>query len=417
MKILQVNNVYRKGSTGKIVYDIHAELQRQGVESVVCYGRGVRVDEPNVYKICPEWYSKLNNLWSRITGVMYGGLRLSTHRLIKIIEREKPDVVHLHCINGYFINIYKIVAYLNHYHIKTILSLHAEFMHTANCGHALDCERWKTGCGHCPRLKRETKSVLLDGTHRSWLLMKRAFDGFSDNLIVSSVSPWLEDRAKQSPIMSDFKHVVVLNGLDTTIFHLNDKQKSRKAFDVPSDKKVVFHATPTFSINKGHIKGGWYVCEVAKQMSDVLFVIAGCHAENIEVPQNVKLLGQVSNQTELAQLYSMADATLLTSQRETFSMVTAESLSCGTPLVGFKAGAPEQIALQDYSQFVEYGDVMACVRALRGFITKEWDNKSIEREAHIKYSREAMVSEYLKVYKDMLMLSNGKAGKNENIGS
>ena len=406
MKILQLNCVYRKGSTGKIVYDIHAELQRQGIESVVCYGRGEVVNEPNVYKTCPEWYSKLNNLWSRITGVMYGGLRLSTHQLIKIIEREKPDVVHLHCINGYFVNIYKIVAYLNHHHIKTVLSLHAEFMHTANCGYALDCERWKIGCGHCPRFRQETKSFLLDGTHRSWQLMKCAFEGFGENLIVTSVSPWLESRAKQSPILSNFKHVTVLNGLDTKVFHLYQKSACRKVLKLPIDKKIVFHATPLFNTDKGYIKGSWYVCEVAKLMPDVLFVIAGRYAENIEVPQNVKLLGQVRNQTELAQLYSMADATLLASQRETFSMVTAESLSCGTPMVGFEAGGPEQIALRDYSQFVAYGDVAACTQALQNFISKEWDTNAIEREAHAKYSREVMTNAYLNVYK--MIMSDGK---------
>ena len=133
MKILQVNCVYRKGSTGKIVYDIHTELLRQGIEDVVCYGRGEVIKEPNVHKTCPEWYSKLNNLWSRVAGVMYGGLWFSTHKLISIIESEKPDIVHLHCINGYFVNIYKIVSYLNRHHIRTVLSLHAEFMHTANC--------------------------------------------------------------------------------------------------------------------------------------------------------------------------------------------------------------------------------------------------------------------------------------------
>ena len=228
MKILQVNCVYRKGSTGKIVYDIHTELQRQGICSIVCYGRGKKCIEQNVYKVCPEWYSKLNNLWSRISGLMYGGLYFSTHKLIQIIERENPDIVHLQCINGYFVNIYKIVEYLNLHNIKTILSLHAEFMFTANCGHAFECEKWKTGCGHCPRFRQETKSLFIDGTHLSWKLMKNAFDGFGDRLIVTSVSPWLENRARQSPILSDVRHVTVMNGLDTNVFKSYGKECCRK---------------------------------------------------------------------------------------------------------------------------------------------------------------------------------------------
>ena len=43
MKILQVNCVYKKGSTGKIVEDIHNVLIDNGIESVVCYGRGKKL--------------------------------------------------------------------------------------------------------------------------------------------------------------------------------------------------------------------------------------------------------------------------------------------------------------------------------------------------------------------------------------
>ena len=112
MKVLQVNCVYRKGSTGKITADIHEELLRQGVESVVCYGRGDMVDEPHVYKTCGELYSKANHALTYVTGIMYGGLGLSTRKLISVIEKEQPDIVHLQCINGYFVNIYRLITWL-----------------------------------------------------------------------------------------------------------------------------------------------------------------------------------------------------------------------------------------------------------------------------------------------------------------
>lgn len=402
MKILQVNSVYRKGSTGKIVHDIRTELLKRGIDAVVCYGRGENVDEPNVYKICTEWYSKLNNLWSRITGVMYGGLYCSTKKLIRIIDREKPDIVHLHCVNGYFVNVYKIVKYLNDKHIKTVLSLHAEFMHTANCGHAFDCERWKSGCGHCPRFRQETKSLFIDGTHRSWTMMKKAFEGFGNRLIVTSVSPWLKNRAKQSPILAEAKHTTVLNGLDTNVFKLYDKADGRKHFGLPDNKKIIFHATPSFSTDKDSLKGGYYVCELAKQMPKVLFVVAGFHVENIEVPKNVILLGKISNQNDLARLYALADVTILTSKRETFSMVTAESLSCGTPVVGFKAGAPEEITLPDYSQFVVYGDVKKLSGVAEDFLEKDFNPLEISNKAHLKYAKEKMTEAYINVYKELI---------------
>ncbi len=397
MKVLQVNCVYKTGSTGKIIYDLHKGLLDAGIESVVCYGRGSLVKEAGVYKTCPEWYSKLNNAWSRVTGIMYGGCFFSTKRLIHIIKIEQPDIVHLQCINGYFVNIYRLITWLKEHHIKTVLTLHAEFMYTANCGYSLECDRWRTGCGNCPRLRKETRSLFLDGTARSWKRMKAAFDEFTE-LRVVSVSPWLMGRAKGSPILADHDHRVIFNGLDTSVFHPYDTAEMRNAY---GGKKIVFHATPAFSTDRGHIKGGWYICELAKRLPDVQFIVAGPYLEGISVPDNVQLLGKITDQELLARCYSMADLTVLTSKKETFSMVTAESLCCGTPVVGFKAGGPEQIALTEYSAFVEYEDL----NSLQEKVT-QWlhcrEQTQIGRLAAKRYSTSGMVAQYMDSYHSLL---------------
>lgn len=401
MKILQVNCVYKKGSTGKITYDIHSELLKQGIESVVCYGRGEKINEPHVYKTCGEGYSKTNHLFSEFTGVMYGGCFFSTNKLIKIIKKEKPDVVHIQCINGYFVNIYRLVSWLKKHDIKTVLTLHAEFMYTANCGHALDCDKWQTGCGHCPRLKQETKSFLIDGTHKSWMKMKKAFDGFNDNLIVTSVSPWLMERAKLSPILNDKKHEVVLNGVNTDVFHFYDTSELRSQMGL-NGVKVIFHATPSFDDNINNIKGGYYVLKLAEKMLDenVKFVVAGDHPEGLKVPPNVILLGKVADQELLAKYYSMADVTLLTSKKETFSMVTAESLCCGTPVVGFKAGAPEQISIPEYSSFVDFGDLESLHEEMKKFLAESFLKIDIAITSNCKYAKQTMTENYLKIYEE-----------------
>lgn len=406
MKILQVNCVYKKGSTGKITYDIHSELLKQGIESVVCYGRGEKINKPNVYKTCGEVYSKVNHLLSEFTGVMYGGCFFSTNKLIKIIKKEKPDVVHLQCINGYFVNIYRLVSWLKKHDIKTVLTLHAEFMYTANCGHALDCDKWQTGCGHCPRLKQETKSFFIDGTHKSWMKMKKAFDGFNDNLVVTSVSPWLMERAKLSPILNDKKHEVVLNGVNTDVFHFYDTAELRSQMGL-TGVKVIFHATPSFDDNINNIKGGYHVLKLAEKMlnENVKFVVAGSHPEGLKVPPNVILLGKVSDQELLAKYYSMADVTLLTSKKETFSMVTAESLCCGTPVVGFKAGAPEQIAIDDYSKFVTHGDISALYTVVCEMLNNNFSKQKIAHIAQENYSKKTMVGNYVDIYNESMQFN------------
>lgn len=403
MKILQVNSFYPLWSTGKITHDLHIMLQKEQHQSIVCYGRGPIIEEDGIYKICTERLSRLNRAWIRISGIMYGGHCLSTTKLIQIIKKEKPDIVHLQCINSSFVNIYRLITYLKNHQIKTILTLHAEFMYTANCGYAFDCNKWETGCGHCPRLKQETRSLLFDATAYSWWRMKRAFDGFNDNLVISSVSPWLMQRAKLSPILADKKHVVVMNGLDTEVFHHYSSNRLRAELGIRNDEKVIFHATPNFTDNPKHIKGGRFVIELAKRMPHVRFVVAGpIYGEPPRVPSNVLLLGSVTDSNTLAMLYSMADMTLLTSKKETFSMVCAESLSCGTPVVGFQAGAPEQISLPEYSSFVEYGNVDLLSTESTKMISQVFDHKDIAKKAKEKYSKEVMAQNYINLYKSIL---------------
>lgn len=395
MKVMQINSVYKKGSTGKIVWDIHKSLQRQGINSVVCYGRGNNVKEKNVYKTAPELLSKVNNIKSRITGMPYKGSFYSTSRLLNIIKIEKPDVIHLHCINGFFVNIYKLLYFLKKNKIPTILTLHAEFMHTGGCGHAYECMRWKIGCGQCPHLKDDIKSYFVDKTALNWNLMKDAFDGF-ENLMIVSVSPWLQSRAEQSPIMKQYNHSTILNGIDCNIFKLRDCTKLRNKLNL-SNEKVVIYVTASFT---SRVKGGNYVIELAKKLSDIKFIVIGNqNKDSIDLPDNIINIGRVENQYDLSQYYNLADICIITGKRETFSMPVAESLCCGTPVVGFKAGGPETIALQDYCEFVEFGDIEKLCEVLLANINKKISNKNISEAAIEKFSAENMTNEYIRLYK------------------
>lgn len=405
MKILQINCVYHKGSTGKIVYDIHKYLQYKDQESIVCYGRGSKVVESNVYKVCGELYAKLNKVKSMISGIMYGGCIISTLRLIKIILKEEPDIVHLHCINGNFVNIYRLINFLKKKKIKTILTLHAEFMYTGGCGHSISCNKWSSieGCGQCPRWRLETNSLFFDRTHTMWKYMYKAFKGFKNNLTVISVSPWLMNRAKISTILKDFKHDIILNGVDCNIFKIWNIDKLKERYNI-TDEKIIFHATPRFDNSLENIKGGYYVLKLAEELKNekIKIFVAGNYDRSIKVPNNMILLGQITDQKELARFYSLADTTILTSKRETFSMIVAESLCCGTPVVGFKAGAPEQITIKEYSEFSEFGNIEILKENVLKWLKKKIDRQKISENAIEKYSKNKMIQKYMKVYEEHL---------------
>jgi len=400
MKILQVNILYNQGSTGKIVADIHKVLCENGTKSIVCYGTGQKVKDSNINKIAYHYELSFYRIWAHYMGLQYASGYLSTHRLIRTIKKENPDIVHLHCINGFFINIYRLIDYLKNNNIKTVLTLHAEFMYTGNCGHAFDCEKWKTGCGNCPQLWEASYSYYFDRTATAWKKMQDAFKGFN-NLVITCVSQWLYDRAKQAPILAGKEIVIVENGVDTkNLFRFTAFDDLKNTLYI-TDEKVILHVTAKFTTREDDLKGGRFLYQLADSLKDenVKIIIVGSDDTNINVRPNMVNIGRVKDQKVLAQYYSMADLTVITSKRETFSMPSAESLACGTPVVGFEAGGPETICLKGYSEFVKYGDVKtltSCVKKWLPFKVKHAEK--IKQIATNYYSKENMCKKYQELY-------------------
>lgn len=408
MKVLQVNSYYKEGSTGKIIDDIHTVLLRKGYQSVICYTKGQDYTNlPHIYRISNHFEKQLHRYANRIIGVyMYGGLYTQTRKLQGIISKEKPDVVHVHCINGNSFNVYTILSFLASRNIRTVVTNHAEFFYTGSCGHSFTCEKWtqNPGCGNCPNLLFATGSHFLDWTRSAWKAMKGAFDKFdADRIIIASVSPWVKNRALESPIQSRFDHHVVLNGVDTSVFHYYEKENIYSSIKSDLSRQTVFHATASFDLSDSRsIKGATFLIEIAKLMPEVDFVVAAIDYKITgTLPDNILFWGPAKTQVELAKLYSEADCTLLLSKRETFSMPTAESLCCGAPIVGFKAGGPESFAPKEYADFVEYGDINMLCKCLRNRLAQDHDNKVISQYATREFSKENMANRYIDIYKSL----------------
>ena len=157
-----------------------------------------------------------------------------------------------------------------------------------------------------------------------------------------------------------------------------------------------------FSDEKEDPKGGWYVLRLAEEMPDAVFIVAGKHRLHGSLPANVILLGEIRDQLLLARYYSLADLTVLTSKRETFSLICAESLCCGTPVAGFCAGAPEQISIPQYSRFVPNGDLDALRECIGQMLAIPYDGRQIAQAAHKLYAKETMIHKYKALYQEVL---------------
>lgn len=406
MKILHIN-CSDFGSTGKIILSITGETCRRGWETVSVFPKRTREPDKRIreYATSPRYEQEINRRLCYLYGLHYGMAPVATKRIRNILKKERPDVVHLHSINCFTVNIYRLLTYLKKNKIATVITNHAEFFYTGNCPIAYDCEKWTTGCGNCPNLFAASESKLFDRTHTAWRRMKRAFDGF-DKLHVTSVSPWVYSRSCRSPILEGVPQSVVLNGINTDVFSPRDAESLRKTLGIAQDKKVILHVTSSFSSADTHRKGGSFFIELARRFErdNIQFVVVGKGQKPKGLPENLMFIGAVSDQTLLATYYSMADLCVVTSKCETYGMTVAESLCCGTPVAGFMSGGSESIAMNEYSEFLPFGDV----DGLETIIRNKWLNAknkeysvALAKKAADTYSDKVMANQYCRLYAEL----------------
>lgn len=406
MKVLISNWVYNWGSTGYILRDLGNGLKEEGVDVLFTSGFNPCPDSNNVFTFSSDLGRKVYWPFWRLGLSELRGSTIASKKLIHFIEKEKPDMVNLHLLHGNILNLYYLLSYLGEKRIKTVLTHHAEIYYTGTCGYAHECNRWlNMQCEGCPN-HRLTRGLHFFGSpHTHWKSMNKSMSFFSsNNLRNTAVSPWLQERVLQSPVFNRFVCDSVMNGIDTELYKRRIPSETVRNRLGDNLNRYALYVSANFNpADKQDIKGGYYIVELARMLPEVTFVIVATSSSNCkDLPKNILFWGKASSQTELAELYSNATVTVLTSKKETFSMICAETLCCGTPVIGFKAGGPETIALSDYSRFVDYSNLDQLKEQLQFYRSTIYDREVISKTAIKKYSRKAMTEGYLATYNKLL---------------
>ena len=394
MKILHINCA-DYGSTGAIIDSI-AELSIHN--HILCTPYKTRDHSSlKVYSVCYPHELGIYRRIASILGYQYGFAPHSTLRILHIIKKEKPTIVHLHSINCNMVNVYKLIKYLKLNRIPVVITNHAEFYYTGSCSHAYNCAKWKTGCGNCQYIRFATNNLWRDTTANAWRKMKKAFNN-AKNVAVVSVSPWQLERSKTSPILQNIPQLCIKNGINTEVFGLREITKD-------SAIKTILFVTANFDINDKDEKGGYYLIKLAEHFKHeaVRFVVIGKNKIKNNLYKNIQIVGQINDQKLLSNYYNSADVALTLSKRETYGMTVAEALLCGTPVVGFKNGGSESIALPEFTEFVEFGDLETLSKIIKykWLAYKEKHAQQIGEAAFLEYSAKSMVSRYEKVYEEI----------------
>lgn len=395
MKLLLIDVNCKNNSTGKIVYDLFKEANANGNEAAICYGRGAVIAEKRIFKFGIDLETYFHAFMTRITGFTGCYSYFSTKRLIKFIKKFHPDVVHIHELHAYFVNIQPLLVYLKKNKIKTIWTFHCEFMYTGKCGHAFECEQWKSECNHCPKLREYPKSWFFDFTNKMFCDKKRCFSNY-EKLTIVTPSNWLANRVKYS-FLKEKKITVIHNGIDTSIFYPKDASELKTSLNIKSNTKVLLGLAPDLM---SEIKGGQYILQLAEHMQheDVRFILIGCDKKKSY--ENIQMLMKISDQHLLAEYYSMADVFVICSKKENFPTTCLEAQCCGTPIAGFNTGGTEETDLSGENMFVDYGDIEGLKNKILYYLNQSDKQTSLATLAKKSFSKLAMYKNYENCYKN-----------------
>lgn len=358
MKVVQINAVFGRGSTGKICVAVSDILDQHGVENYILFSAG-NSDRSNAISCCSRSYTRFQSLRSRILGNYGFNSIRETGRMIAELERIKPDVVHLHNLHGHECHLERLMAYLKQHRTKVLWTFHDCWAFTGYCTHFAfaACDKWKTECKKCPQ-KRDY-SWLFDRSSELYQRKKNAFSGL--DLTVITPSQWLADLVKQS-FLREYPVKVIPNGIDLRIFR-PVKSDFRRKYHISDAKCMLLGVAHGWGIRKGLD----VFLELARRLDPEKFqiVLVGTDdAVDRKLPENILSIHRTNDQQELAEIFSAADLFVNPTREDNYPTVNMEAIACGTPVLTFRTGGSPESITEKTGSVVDCDDVDALEREI-----------------------------------------------------
>jgi len=418
MKITHLNKSDIQGGAARAAYRLHTGLRKIGVDSKMFVDEKIS-DDPNVYGPA----GKVSKLWSKIRPFIdraplkfynwqgtpfhpaWIGRDMQEYELVK-----QADIINLHWIAGGFLSI-KGISRLAKLDKPIVWTLHDMWAFAGGCHYSEDCSKYTNSCGSCPQLNSKKDN---DITRKIWKRKKLAYKNL--NLTIITPSRWLAECAKKSSLFSSLDNIKVIpNGLDTTIFKPIDKLTARNILNLPKNKKIILFGA--MSPTKNKLKGFQYLKDAINRFKNMkvfnkdelsLVIFGTSHSKDIEkFPFEVKFLGRLYDDFSLTLSYSAADVFVIPSLQDNLPNTAIESLSCGTPVVGFNIGGiPDIIEHKINGYLAEYKNSESLAEGIRWILEDE--NRALKlreaarKKAQREYSLKIQAERYVDLYKSLL---------------
>ena len=393
MRVLFINVDCGIGSTGRICVDLAKELIKQGNEAIIAYGRECSKSDKNIsHRIGNDFDIYLHGLHSRLFDRSGFSSTRVTKKFIKWIREFNPDIISLHNLHGYWINIEILFKFLKDYGKPITWTLHDCWAFTGHCAYFdyVNCDKWKTCCYACPQLKTYPKSILFDNSERNYKEKKNIFMGLN-NLTLITPSKWLANLVKQS-FLGNNKVVVIPNGIDTSVFYRHNNTDFKTSHGISTDKKIILGVASPWSKRKGFDD---FVALSKIISNDFVIVMIGLSKKQLDIlPSNIIGLQKTSSVYDLVDLYSSAFVLFNPTYEDNYPTVNLEAQACGLPVISYNTGGSVESC--PLNQVVEQGDLNTVLSILRNI------SLTIEKQ---DFAKSTMSTKYLKLFEETLNYS------------
>lgn len=390
MKIVQINSVCGKGSTGKICVAVSELLNEKGIENYILYSSG-NSDYSQGIKYQNTFYTKIQALKSRVFGNYGFNSARSTRRLIREIEKINPDIIHLHNIHAHNCNLSLLFKYFKKANKKLFWTFHDCWAFTGYCPHfdMIGCDKWQSECGKCPQ--KRYYSWFFDKSKKLFDKKKKLFSGL--DLTIITPSKWLGELVKQS-FLKDYPVKVINNGIDLNIFKPTESN-FREKYNI-KDKFILLGVAFGWGVRKGLD----VFIELSKRLDDRFQIVLVGTDDSVykQLPKNIISIHKTQNQTELAEIYSASDLFVNPTREENYPTVNMESVACGTPVLTFNTGGSPEMLDETCGAVVPKNDIDGLEKEiLIVFVDRPFDKEDCLSKAK-QFNKDDKFREYIELY-------------------
>lgn len=342
MKYLFVNSVCGIRSTGRICTDLAYQLENQGHEVKIAYGRVEDVPEKfqkYAVRIGNNVDLKFHALRTRILDEHGFGSKKATKEFLKWADTYDPEVLWLHNIHGYYINIELLFDWIkSRPQMKVKWTLHDCWAFTGHCSYftMVGCEKWRHMCEKCSQKRKYPTSILIDNSRNNFMRKKQAFTGVKDLTLITP-SKWLANLTRDS-FLKEYPVEVHYNTIDTTVFKPTPSD-FRDRYGL-QNKKIVLGVASVWEERKGLSD----FIKLADILDDryVIVLVGLNHEQMKQCKKNIIGVERTNSAKELAQIYTAADVFVNPTYEDNYPTVNLEAQACGTPVITYDTGGARE---------------------------------------------------------------------------